>query len=147
LPASPGAPTGGAQKIVVVEQPTPVVAGRGNGPVGIATTGQPDIPPDLAPAIEAALRGAIPLFGIMLSMVAIIFVGWPIARAIARRLDKRAEIGMIKAADVQAEIRNLQESVDAMAVELERISEAQRYQARLLSGKAPMVPAREGPPA
>ena len=34
------------------------------------------------------------------------------------------------------QIAQLQESIDAMAVELERITEAQRFQSKLMAGKA-----------
>ena len=144
LPAVPGAPTAqGPTKIVVTDVQPPVVAGQ--SPSGTYSgTGNPDFPFDPTPII----RETIPIVGMVLSMVFVIFIGWPIARAIVRRMDRRTETGGLTAADIAPQIRQLQESVDAMAVEMERISEAQRYQARLMTERQPAVlPHREGPRA
>jgi hypothetical protein len=66
--------------------------------------------------------------------LAFIVVGWPLARAFARRMDKRSEIMQAPhAPSLEPQMRQLQDSVDAMAIELERISEGQRYAAKLLS--------------
>jgi hypothetical protein len=150
MPSTPGAPTGAVSERIVIDIPTPVVVGgQGSGSAGtIATTRPPDIPVDPQAIVRTALEGAIPIMGIVLSMVAFLTVGWPLARAYARRLDRRAEMGTLKAADVLPQIQQLQESVDAMAVELERISEAQRYQAKLMTERPPAVlPKHEGPKA
>lgn len=88
----------------------------------------------------------IPLVGIVMSMVALMVIGSPIARAIARAMDRRGERGVIKAAEVAPQIRQLQDSVDAMAIELERISEAQRYTAKLMSERASALPAGNSGP-
>jgi hypothetical protein len=85
----------------------------------------------------------IPLVGIVMSMIAVMVIGHPIARAIARAMDRRGERGVVKAGDVMPQIRQLQDSVDAMAIELERISEAQRYTAKLMSERAPALSAGE----
>jgi hypothetical protein len=147
LPSSPGAPTGAA-KIVIVDQPGPVVAGgQGGGPT-TTTAPPPELPFDPADVVREAMNGAIPILGIILSMFAIMFIGFPLVRAYVRRQDRKLEAGMIKASDVMPQIRQLQESVDAMAVELERISEAQRFQAKLMAEKAPAIlPQTQGPRA
>lgn len=84
-----------------------------------------DIPPEV-----------IPLVAIVMVMVVAMVVGHPIARAIGRVIERRGERGMLKAADVAPQIRQLQESVDTMAIEIERISEAQRFQAKLMAERA-----------
>lgn len=78
----------------------------------------------------------VPIVGMSLAMVVTIFIGWPIARAIARRMDSRALAGTVQAKDLQPQIRQLQESIDAMAIELERLGEAQRYQSKLLAERS-----------
>ncbi len=85
----------------------------------------------------------IPIVGIVMSMMAAMVIGFPIARAMARRIDRRSEAATVKAGDVVPQIRHLQESVDAMAIELERISEAQRFTAKLMAEKAPALAAGE----
>jgi hypothetical protein len=52
-------------------------------------------------------------------------------------------MGSVRAADLQPQIRQLQESIDTMAVELERISEAQRFQAKLMSERAHALPSEQ----
>lgn len=64
-------------------------------------------------------------------MVAAIIIGLPIARAFARRMDKRAPAQV--APEVSAQLTQITQAVDAIALEVERISEGQRYTTRLLS--------------
>lgn len=92
---------------------------------------------------EAVLRQANPIFGMTLAMVVAIFIGFPLARAFARRMDRRGDAGAVRAADLQPQILQLQESLDAMAVELERISEAQRFQAKLMSERQQALPVEQ----
>lgn len=111
------------------------IAGRAGG--GQAITIQPPFPPgrdsnDIPPEV-------IPIVGIVMSMVAAMVIGTPIARAVARMIDRRSESATVKAGDVVPQIRQLQESVDAMAIELERISEAQRFTAKLMAEKVPAL--------
>lgn len=64
--------------------------------------------------------------------IAIIIIGLPIARAIARRMDRRPGPNQIPS-DVSAQLNQLNQAVDAIALEVERISEGQRFTTRLLS--------------
>lgn len=68
--------------------------------------------------------------------VAFCVVGLPLARAFARRLDRRTEIKGAAGPDLTPHIRQLQDSVDAMALELERISEGQRFTAKLMAERS-----------
>jgi len=68
--------------------------------------------------------------------VAFCVVGFPIARAVARRLDRKTEFKSVAGPDLAPQIRQLQDSVDAMAIELERISEGQRFTSRLLAERS-----------
>jgi len=68
--------------------------------------------------------------------VAFCVVGLPLARAFARRMDRKAEIKGAAGPDLTPHIRQLQDSVDAMAIELERISEGQRFTAKLMSERS-----------
>lgn len=88
----------------------------------------------------------IPIVGIVFSMIALMVIGAPIARAIARVIERRGQAGVVKAADVAPQLRQLQASVDAMSIELERIGEAQRFTAKLMSERASALPAGERPP-
>ena len=64
---------------------------------------------------------------------AIIFaIGIPLARAYARKIDTEAKNPRIPP-EVMARLDRIEQAVDAVAVEVERISEGQRFTTRLLS--------------
>jgi hypothetical protein len=69
-------------------------------------------------------------------MIAFCVVGFPLARAFARRMDRKTEFKSVAGPDLTPQIRQLQESVDAMAIEMERISEGQRFTAKLLADRS-----------
>lgn len=79
--------------------------------------------------------------------LAFIIVGLPIARAFARRMDSRN--AMQAAVAPSAELRQLQTSIDTMAVEIERMSEHQRFLTRVLAERTgeSLPAARPGAPA
>jgi len=74
-------------------------------------------------------------FGFFIT-VAFCVVGFPLARAFARRIDRKTEFKPVAGPDLTPHIRQLQDSVDAMAIELERISEGQRFTAKLLAERS-----------
>lgn len=108
---------------------TPAIPGQDGGRT--ATT---------APAAGYDANNVIPPQAVDISVaffltIAFCVVGYPLARAFARRMDRRTEI---KSAgpDLTPHIRQLQDSVDAMAIELERISEGQRFTAKLMAERS-----------
>ena len=66
-----------------------------------------------------------------LTMAAII-IGLPLARAFARRMDRRGS-GPQLSNEVSAQLNQLTQAIDAIALEVERISEGQRFTTRLLT--------------
>ena len=68
--------------------------------------------------------------------VAVCVVGFPIARGFARLMDRKVQFKGVAAPDLTPQLHQLQESVDAMAIELERISEGQRFTAKLLADRS-----------
>ena len=82
-----------------------------------------DIPPHVVDVISMFLFAAV-----------IIIVGLPIARAIGRWMDRRGTPAPVSA-ELAAQMNRIEQAVDTMAVEVERISEAQRFQAKLLSDR------------
>ncbi|MEP7346397.1 MAG: hypothetical protein ABI877_14095, partial [Gemmatimonadaceae bacterium] len=65
--------------------------------------------------------------------VAICVVGVSMARAIARHADVRR---IDSSPDVTARLDRMEQAIDAIAVEVERVSEAQRFTTRLLTERA-----------
>lgn len=74
-------------------------------------------------------------------MIAAIIIGLPVARAFARRMDRSASRVAV-APEISTQLTQLNQAVDAIALEVERISEGQRYATKLLSEQR--EPARQG---
>jgi multidrug efflux pump subunit AcrA (membrane-fusion protein) len=83
--------------------------------------GQPQIP-------EEAVVISIAFF----VMCAVIAIGIPIARAFSRRMDKRAATPGVDT-DTRMRLERIEHAVDAIALEVERISEGQRFTSKVLS--------------
>jgi hypothetical protein len=66
---------------------------------------------------------------------AFIIVGFPIMRAIGKRIERGAPVPVTIPAEMQAQMQHLMQSVDAIAIEVERISEGQRFATKMLSEK------------
>jgi hypothetical protein len=93
---------------------------------GVPVVFAPPAPPSAVPT-EAMWLG-IAFF----AMVVLIVVGLPVARAIARYFDRRSAAPAL-GSGVADQLQRIEQAVDAMSIEVERISEAQRYMARLES--------------
>lgn len=101
-----------------------VIVTRG-GPVGIPMTSEPWAPADIPPrAQEVAIAS--------LFTIATIIIGFPIARAFARRIDRSGLSPKIPT-QVTSELAQLNQAVESIAIEVERISEGQRFTTKLLS--------------
>jgi hypothetical protein len=66
-------------------------------------------------------------------------VGYQVSRAIARRVERPAVPPEL--AQITRRLEEIGQTVDAIAIEVERVSEAQRFSAKLLSERT------AGPPA
>lgn len=82
----------------------------------------PDIPPEV-----------IPIIAIVFGSVAFMVVFGPITRGIMRMIERRQERNMVQGPPIAQQLQQLQQSVDTMAIELERISESQRFQSKLMA--------------
>jgi hypothetical protein len=103
--------------------------GEGQGPDIVVQPGFPppwernDIPPHVVDVITM----------FVVAMV-ICIVGLPIARAVGRWIDRRGASSPVNP-ELAAQMTRIEQAVDTMSVEVERISEAQRFQAKLLSDR------------
>jgi hypothetical protein len=75
---------------------------------------------------------------VMFSMVPVVAIGMPIARAFARRLESKPTTAI--PADVAARLERMEQAIDSIAVEVERISEGQRFTTKLLAERVPAPP-------
>ena len=70
-------------------------------------------------------------------MMAVIIIGWPLARAIGRRLERRADAPAAPDPAFAVQLQRIEQAVEAMSIEIERISESQRFMAKLQTGAVP----------
>ena len=64
-------------------------------------------------------------------MVAFIIVGLPLARAFARRMDRRGQPA--PASEIAPRLDRIEQAIEAIAIEVERVSEGQRYTTKAIS--------------
>lgn len=122
---------------VVVTTPGVPQGPSGFGPVGGPLTIQT---PDGKTTIiqpRGSAEGRIPPEAVDISVaffltVAAIIIFLPLARAFARRMDRRTGPAQVPQ-EVSAQLEHLNRAVDAIALEVERISEGQRFTTRLLT--------------
>ncbi len=75
---------------------------------------------------------------IVFSSITIIVIGLPIARAMARRMDRQS-VQPPMSAEVLSKLDRMEHAIDSIAIEVERISEGQRFTTRLLSDRTGAV--------
>ncbi len=69
----------------------------------------------------------------MIPITAIIMSGlWPLLRAYAKKIERSSQTTAIPM-EVTSRLERMEQSLDAVAVEIERISEGQRFTTKLLS--------------
>ena len=66
------------------------------------------------------------------TMVTVVAIGVPLVRGMVKRWE-RNDAGPKIPSDVNARLERMEQSIDAIAVEVERISEGQRFTTKLLS--------------
>ena len=85
-----------------------------------------DIPGELIPIV-------------LFIMMGVTAIGWPIARAIARKMDRESLPPKIPL-ELQGRLERMETAIDSIAVEVERISEGQRFTTKLLSDRHQSLP-------
>jgi hypothetical protein len=85
---------------------------------------------------EQIPKEVVPIIGIVFGSLVVIILGYPIVRLFTRIAEKAADKSLLRASEVKDQLKALQDSIDTMAIEIERISESQRFQDRLLAGGA-----------
>lgn len=128
IPAPPGVPRG---VTITRDGKTVTITGADGVPGTFAQTGnpgfifRPDIPPGVATITIA--------FFIMLAFIA---VGLPLARAWARRMDRNSAAAPLPfPSDVSDRLERIEHAVESVAIEVERISEGQRFTTKLLTDR------------
>lgn len=76
----------------------------------------------------------------------VLAVGVPLARAYARKMDAESKNPRIPT-EVSGRLERIEQAVEAVAIEVERISEGQRFTTKLLSEGRGVGDARQIPPS
>ena len=76
-------------------------------------------------------RGAVDISIAFFVMIGFIIVGLPLARAFARRMDRRGETA--SASEIAPRLDRIEQAVEAIAIEVERVSEGQRYTTKAIA--------------
>lgn len=88
------------------------------------------VPPQAPPPVDVIPPQAVDIVLFFFITVAVILIGLPIARAMGRRLDRKPYKQQVDPA-MSEQLQRIENTVGSMSIEIERISEAQRYMARL----------------
>ncbi len=96
------------------------------------------------PIHDVVPRGAVQIAYTIPIAIGLFVVGWPIARALARWIDRRGTASAATtrlSAEVQTRLDAMERNIDTVAVELERVSEGQRFTSKLLTERLqPLAP-------
>lgn len=79
---------------------------------------------------------------VLFVMMGVTAIGWPIARAWARKMDREALQPKIPL-ELSGRLERMELAIDSIAVEVERISEGQRFTTKLLSDRQQALPPRQ----
>lgn len=88
------------------------------------------------PIRDVVPRGAVQMTYALCAAFAFVIVGYPLARAFARWLDRRGNSAQLSSG-VQQRLDAMERNIDTVAIELERVSEGQRFTTKLLSERQP----------
>lgn len=93
--------------------------------LGVAVTAPeitlpPMLPNDMIPAKAVDITYAF------FATIVLVAIGAPIARALARRMDRRGQVAAAPP-DVGPRLERIEQAIEAIAIEVERVSEGQRF--------------------
>ena len=108
-----------------------IIIGPGGPPLppGLSGTAFPNSHSDFPPQVADI---SIAFF----IMCAVMVIGWPLARAFGKRLERRGDVAAVNSG-ASEQLARIEQAVEAMAIEVERISESQRFIAKLQNAQVP----------
>jgi len=77
--------------------------------------------------------GALDISVAFFTTIVIIVLGIPFIRALGKRWERTAQLPPPTPPDITARLQRIEQAVDAVAIEVERIAEAQRFAAKLMA--------------
>jgi hypothetical protein len=103
-------------------------------------------------ALPAAMQGEIPpeamhIVDSFFVTVGILALGIPIIRAVIRRWERAPQLPPPASAEITTRLERIEQAVEAVAIEVERIAEAQRFAAKLMAEQRKSLPQPDAPPS
>jgi hypothetical protein len=77
----------------------------------------------------------IPIAGMI--MIIVLSLGFPLVRAHVKRVERGDDGGRRQIPDVADRLERIERAIDAMSIEVERISEGQRFVTKALADRSP----------
>lgn len=119
---------GSQERLTSLQEQLDRALGTSEASVLVQSAPPPPYPTDVPPGVQD-------LATTFFVTVAVIAIGVPIVRAIARRMDRRTA-GAAQgspASNVEPRLDRIEQAIEAVAIEVERISEGQRYTNKIMS--------------
>jgi hypothetical protein len=91
------------------------------------------IAPSLLPAQGDIPPEVIPIVNSFFLTIAVVALGIPIIRALTKRWERGAQRPAPPSAEITTRLERIEQAVEAIAIEVERIAEAQRFAAKLMA--------------
>lgn len=100
-------------------------------------TATADPPPTPMPIRNKALPdGLVDMMGIIMGAITLTTLGTPLVKAWARRFERRQEVQ--QHAQIDQRLAAIEQAIETVAIEVERISEGQRFTTKLLAERPPV---------
>ena len=96
--------------------------------------------PPFDPAVFIPPQAVDIVYGFFITC-AVVIIGLPLARAFGRRMDRR---GTAAAPELNQRLERMEQAIEAVAVEVERISEGQRFVTKLMAEERGLTAGSQG---
>lgn len=95
----------------------------------------PGVPVLLPPPRKQLPEGLVDMMMVIFGFVAVVSIGTPLAKAFAKRWERKGE--REQQLQLSQRLEAIEQAIETVAVEVERISEGQRFTSKLLAERAP----------
>jgi hypothetical protein len=138
-PPSPPTPPGAGPIVFTSDGGTPVSISMDDGRLVLTQEGNTQV----IPIRDVIPREAVPIAWAVPATLSVLLIWWPLSRAVVRWLNRK-HVADNQAAALEARLRErfetLERNLDTVAVEMERLSEGQRFTNKLLAERGEQVP-------
>ena len=118
-------------------EPMRIVVGPNGAVISNSQAATPGVPVIVPPPRRKQLpEGLVDMMMVIFGFVAVTSIGTPLAKAFAKRWERRGE--REQQVQLAQRLEAIEQAIETVAVEVERISEGQRFTSKLLAERAPV---------